>query len=320
MLVREGVRTDEDRLTHSVFGLMRYLPSELWFRPFIQALRRQNPMALGILDTSSRPKIELWPSYLIPEEWKHAFWRPRPKKGDLEVLKGSICPDALIITDDWIMFVESEYSHDLDTEQLFQQFAIANNVRKDRKFFVLLNNPALTRPSHCNVDSSNLKKSEANIKPSDSLESYISACCSHSLGIKFTLGDVKQRLLWINWQSLNDLFIQLIFDDNPIFTKLPESFQRMVELMRNDVCELLEREGLNPINFDILGTLVDLCVNPDLVPSLPTITPISKFLSQLHIDFEVIPQWHRIPDILKTLKTLIICPESIAEAFLIKKS
>ncbi len=39
MLVRDGVRVDEDSLTHGVFGLMRYLPSELWLAPFIHELR-----------------------------------------------------------------------------------------------------------------------------------------------------------------------------------------------------------------------------------------------------------------------------------------
>ena len=36
MLVREGVRVNEDELTRAVIGLLRYLPSSLWLRDFVE--------------------------------------------------------------------------------------------------------------------------------------------------------------------------------------------------------------------------------------------------------------------------------------------
>ena len=291
MLVRKGVRVDEDRLTHAVVGLMRYLPAELWFHPFIQELRRRNPAAQEILDGFPDPKIELWPSYSIPSSWSHAFWRPRRKKGVPDTPKGSICPDAVINTDKWIMFVESEYSHDVDTEQLFQQFAIASSVCEEKEFFLLLINRALTRPSHCGVDSANFNKPEANICPGDSLEEYITACSNHTLGLPFSKDDIKRRLLWINWQALYQVFSQLPVNDNRQFVTLPGAFQEMVKNMRQDVCELLEREGLVPIGFDIIDFLAHHNISVDSLPFLPAIKPITWFLRELTINVEAIPEW-----------------------------
>jgi hypothetical protein len=311
MLVREGVRIDEDRLTHAVLGLMRYLPTELWFSAFIKELRKSNPSAMAILDIAYDPNIQLWPSYLIPEKWKHAFWRPLPRKGDPTVPKGSICPDALITTDKWIMFVESEYSHNLDSEQMFQQFAVASIKRKDKEFFVLLINPALMRPSYCGKDSRNLRKPEAGICPGDTLEKFISECCRRSLELQFTEDDVRQRLLWINWQTLYKSFREFCYDSDTRFIDLPEGFKRMIELMRSDVCELLEKEDLVPISFDIRDKLSILSIKPQLVPSIPTIKPIIQFLKHATIQLRFIPQWRQRPDILKTFRAMTLCPEHI---------
>lgn len=291
MLVREGVRVDEDKLTHAVVGLMRYLPSELWFHSFILELRGRNPTALAVLDESCNPGIQLWPSYYIPNNWRHAFWRPKSKKLISETPKGSICPDAVINTDKWIMFVESEYSHDVDTEQLFQQFAIASSVCEEKEFFLLLINRALTRPSHCSVDSANFNKPEANICPGDSLEEYITACSNHTLRLPFTKDDIKRRLLWINWQALYQVLSQLPLNDNREFVTLPRVFQVMVKNMRQDVCELLEREGLVPIGFDIVDFLAHHNITVDSLPFLPAIKPITWFLKELTINVEAIPKW-----------------------------
>ena len=292
MLVREGVRVDEDRLTHAVVGLMRYLPPELWFQPFIRELRRRNPTAQTNLDAFLDPKIELWPSYSIPSSWSHAFWRPRAKKGVPETPKGSICPDAVIYTDKWIMFIESEYSHDVDTEQLFQQFAIASRERNEKEFFLLLINRAITRPSHCGVDSASFNKPEANVCRGDSLEQYITACSNDTLGLQFTEEDVKQRLLWINWQSLYQLFSEMSLNDKKKSVPLPRAFQRMVKNMRQDVCELLEREGLVPIGFDIIDVLAQHNITVNSLPFLPVIKPITWFLKELNINVEAIPKWN----------------------------
>ena len=292
MLVREGVRVDEDRLTHAVVGLMRYLPPELWFQSFIRELRRRNPTAQANLDAFLDPKIELWPSYSIPSSWSHAFWRPRREKGDPETPKGSICPDAVISTHKWIMFIESEYSHDLDTEQMFQQFAIACVERNEKEFFLLLINRAITRPSHCGVDSANFNKPEANVCPGDSLEKYIATCSNNTLGLKFTEDEVARRLLWINWQSLYQVFSEISLNSKREFVTLPKTFQRMVNNMRMDVCELLEREGLVPIGYDIIDILAQHNIIADSLPFLPAVKPITWFLKDLTINVEAIPKWN----------------------------
>ena len=320
MLVRQGVRIDEDRLTHAVLGLMRYLPAELWFVPFIEEIRTRNPEALAIFDPANNPTIQMWPTYPVPSRWKHAFWRPKSQKVDLEVPKGNICPDAVISTDKWIMFVESEYSHYLEAEQLFQQFALASQESDGNKFFVLLINTALTRPAHCMGDSCNLNKPEAGVEPDDSLEKFISACCSCSLGLPFTESDVKERLLWINWQTLYSLFAHLPLEHNPRFRGLPDSFKCMVRVMRDDVCELLERVDLVPIDFDALDWLAGQSLTAASVPYLQTVESIIEFLNELDIPFEAIPRWQGQPRISGTLSRFNIRPAYIPEPLTIKPS
>ena len=89
------------------------------------------------------------------------------------------------------MFTESELSHDVEAEQLFQQFAIANHERQDKEFFILLNSPSLARPAHCGEDSAERNKPEARVHREDTVEKYISACCKHSLKLSITKDDVK---------------------------------------------------------------------------------------------------------------------------------
>lgn len=311
MLVRAGARVDEDELTRAVLGLLRYLPPDLWLQGFVNELRRRNPAALSALETWSNPKVELWPSYSIPDEWKPAFWRPKSRRGEVDIPKGTICPDALIETDRWLMFVESEYSHDLDSEQMFQQFAIAGHVRRGRDFFVLLINKALTGPSHCGVYSERLNKPEAHVQPDNSIEEFISKSCTYSLGLPFSRDDVRKRFLWINWQSIQGFLANLIFENNPNFTSILGPFQEMIRHMRNDVSDLLENEGLIPIGFDIVGNLAMVNISKDVVPHLPVIISIMEFLDQLNIRFEAVPDWHGGLDILKYFETLKIWPECL---------
>ena len=322
MLVREGVRIDEDRLTHAVFGLLRYLPPSLWFHPFIDELRRRNPAVSRVLDISSTPKVKLWPSYSVPHEWQRKFWRPQPRNVNPQAPKGSICPDALITTDEWIMLVESEYSHDVDAEQLFQQFALASCEEKTNgcEFFLLLVNAALTRPARCKIASADRCKPEASVSPEDSVEKYIAECCAHALGLSFGIEDVIHHLLWINWQTLCALLSGLHFEDDADFRGLPEPYQAMVHTMREDVCELLVREHLVPIDFDIVKKLAGLEVTPEAVPFIAVISPVLPFLTELTLCPETIPQRQGLPDILKALKILRPQPEFLPKPLLVGDS
>ena len=320
MLVREGVRIDEDRLTHAVFGLLRYLPPSLWFHPFIDELRRRNPAVSRVLDISSTPKVKLWPSYSVPHEWQRKFWRPpQPRNVNPQAPKGSICPDALITTDEWIMLVESEYSYDVDAEQLFQQFALASREEKTngREFFLLLVNATLTRPARCKIASADRCKPEASVSREDSVEKYIAECCAHALGFSFRIEDVIHHLLWINWQTLYALLSGLHFEDDADFRALPEPYQAMVHTMREDVCELLVREHLVPIDFDIVKKLAGLEVTPEAVPFIAVISPVLPFLTELTLCPETIPQRQGLPDILKALKILRPRPEFLPKPLLV---
>ncbi|MBW1668485.1 MAG: hypothetical protein JRJ66_10615 [Deltaproteobacteria bacterium] len=310
MLAKEGTRVQEDDLTHAVLGLFRYLPPQLWLQDFINELRRRNQAALSTLEIWSHAKVSLWPSYLIPEDWRRAFWRPKARRGKTENPKSTICPDALIETDRWLMFVESEYSHDLDSEQMFQQFAIAGLESQGKDFFVLLINKALTRPSHCGVYSERLSKSGVDIQPDNSLEEFISRSCSLSLGFPFSEDGVKKRLLWINWQSIQSILADLAFERYALFTLLPAPFQAMIRLMRDDVCNLLENQGLIPIGFDVTQDLAELCTCQNAIPYLPVVKPPVQLLTQLEVRSEDVPKWHSflgIQGILGTAKLWLDC-------------
>jgi hypothetical protein len=181
VLIKPGSTIDEDSLTNAVFGFLRYVPPDLWFGNLIRELLQKNPRASGPLAcVDSAVEVSLWPTYRIPPEWRPHFWRPRSKKGQPAVPKGTICPDAQIKAKRWIMLIESEYSHDLEAEQMFQQFAIACQRREEDQLeecFVLLVNGALTRPSHCGVEWVKGKKPSAAVTSEDSLETYITESC-----------------------------------------------------------------------------------------------------------------------------------------------
>jgi len=314
MLVREGVHVDEDLLTHAVFGLLRYLPSELWFHPFLQKLRQRNPRALKVLNRpSTLEEVRLWPSFPVPDEWGHAFWRPQRRKGELEIPKGSIYPDALIETSDWIMLVECEYSLKVDTEQLFQQFAVASREAGSREFFVLLVNDALSRPSHCKVASANRQKPKASVKVDDSIEDYVAKCCSLELNLPFDIHQVTQRLLWISWQALYGLLRDLKLDEDPGFHALPRYYRNMIEIMCQDVRDLLEREGLVPPPYGIVEELLQLQVTLEAIPSFAVITPILPVLNDLSISLNALPGWTRCPNILKGLSDFQLSPDCIPD-------
>ena len=315
MLVRQGARVNEDELTHAVLGLLRYLPPYLWFQDFVNELRRRNPIALPALEIWSNPKVHLWPSYAIPDDWKAAFWRPKSRRGESDIPKGTICPDGLIETDRWLMFIESEYSHDLEPEQMFQQFAIAGHKRLDRHFFVLLINKALTRPSHCDVCSGKFNKPEVEIQPDNSLEEFISKSCTVSLGFPFSEEDVKKRLLWINWQSIQSMLSKLDFENIPNFHSIPDAFEGMIRRMREDVCDLLENQGLMPIDFNVSQHLSELSVYQDAIPQLPVVSPIYQFLAQLRIQSAYIPKWSTLPDISSILRITQLQHEYLPEPF-----
>lgn len=318
MLVRDGIKVDEDELTHAVFGLLRYLPFNLWFQDFIYELRRRNPNALPTLETSSQFEISLWPSYPIPDDWRLKFWRPKAKRGVVDTLKGTICPDALIETDEWLMLVESEYSHDLDSEQMFQQFAIASEKGSAKDFFILLVNRALTRPSHCEVCSDKLNKPEAGIQKHDSLEKFISQSCTLSLGLPYSEVEVQKRFLWINWQSIQGILANLSFENNPDFVSVPPRFQQMINLMRDDVCELLEKERLIPIQFSVTLDLAEFSINQHAIPELPVVSPIIQFLAHLEVETEYIPKWAESSDIQKILKNSRLWFSCLPEPFFSK--
>ncbi|MBW2031903.1 MAG: hypothetical protein JRJ31_22870 [Deltaproteobacteria bacterium] len=294
MLARRGIRIGEDDLTHAVMGLFRYLPPQLWFQEFLRELRKRNPSASSMLEISSSPKVSLWPSYQVPEQWRRSFWRPRPRGAQRPIPKGTICPDALIETDRWVMMVESEYSRDLDAEQLFQQFAICAREYREREFFLLLINKALIRPCFCGVHSERLNKPEALIGPQNSLEEFISKSCTFSLGLRFSEEEVKERLLWANWQSIQGMLANLAFDSKGVFSDIPRSVQEMIERMREDVCALLESQGLIPIGFDAAGYMSELSVHSNIIPQLPVVSPVVKTLSDLEIDANEIPKWQNV--------------------------
>lgn len=300
MLVREGVHVDEDRLTHAVLGLMRYLPADLWFPSFIKVLRSKNGAALETLDQpGTLEKVCLWESYPVPSEWQKLFGPVLRETGEPRSLKGTICPDALIKTSNWAMLVESEYSHELEAEQLFQQFAIATRMWGEAFFLLLINN-RWARPAFCGVDSAKTGKPQAGVRARDSLETYIAACCQHALGLPFTEQKVRERLLWINWQSLWEFLSGLQWQDNADFVGLPTPYQLMVKTMRDDVCGLLEREGLVPIP-PIVQSLGGLSVTLAWIPSRPSLAPITQSLNRLVVDPHAIPQWNYAPDIAKQL-------------------
>jgi hypothetical protein len=134
------------------------------------------------------------------------------------------------------------------------------------------------------------------------------------LGLLFKEKYVKERLLWLNWQSLYRVLVELPLEHNSVFIALPEPFQRMVKVMRNDVCGLLKKEGLIPISFDAVDTLMALSVMSELVPVWTAITSIIQYLDQLAIFQEVIPRWQGHPDLLNTLGPMKLKPEYIPDS------
>lgn len=303
MIIRPGVHIDEDQLTNGIFGALRYMPAEIWIKSFFETIKKLNPKSAESIKTPSADDItiELWPTYQIPEEWQKVFCQQSKNKSSKD-RKTSITPDAQITTKDLTMFVESEYSHPrgADAEQLFQQFAIAKHYseKQNKEFFILLVNKELFRPWYCGIKNESVNRD-------DTLEKYIESRCRHCLKLKITEKDVKQKLLWINWQVLYSLFEGL---KNKLEQTTSDQFIKMVVTMIEDVCGALKKVGLMPVDLVISTVLIE----PEKLPFMPTIKPIMDFLEQCNIDPEILSRWQKVPDILKFLNILQIYPEYIS--------
>ena len=75
----------------------------------------------------------------------------------------------------------------------------------------------------------------------------------------------------------------------------------MVRVMKNDVRDLLENQGLIPIGFDAVQVLAELSISGDAIPYLPVVMPVVQFLSQLEVRSESIPRRRELPDIQRIL-------------------
>jgi len=313
MLVRENITIDEDQLTHAVIGLLRYLPKELWFNEFKNLMEENNPKCTPTFKSDGNLKIDLWPQYEVPDKWKDKFWRRQPQRSREKRFKGSIYPDAIISTDKWTIFIESEYSHSVEAEQLFQQFAVAyhNSINPKRDFFVLIINKSLIRPLSCGVNSDDMWKPEACVRSEDRIEDYIAECCNKSLGLDYSTESVEELLLWINWQSLHTLLDQILVNIGNGNSDYCGQMNHMIEMMIKDVKSLLIKENLIPISYDIAEYMADLNINVEFMPAFPMIYPILEELNSYFIDTRTIPDLFIFLTVALDLKGLEIVANSI---------
>ena len=112
--------TSEDDLTRSFLGLMKYLPTNCLFIPFLSLIQRLYPEHNIGPQNVEEVKILPWPVYEIPVEWREQFNRP-----DMPVerrrSKYYIVPDVVIRLNECTFVVEAEKSHSVEPKQLFQQ-------------------------------------------------------------------------------------------------------------------------------------------------------------------------------------------------------
>ena len=310
MLVYRGP-FNEDMLTACTFGLFKYLPSELFFKFFVEFLSELNPKSNIDINVNLKD-IKFWPLFEVPLEWR--TYLGRVYENEPGKMKATIEPDVVLETDEWLMFVEAEKSHIIEAEQLFQQYAVGYKEAKTRnlKFYLLLINSALSRPRRCEMQNGNLYKTNTEIHRDDSPEFYI---IERGKGLNLEWATSKnanrtleESFLWCNWASF-------YITAEKVTKKNSDNFIPLRKLL-DDLKELLERIDETPISWleddfsikyksypllipslSILPNLSDCGkIDPFLIPTIREIPDVS-FLLEIFIDFQFIPKIHEIPEV-----------------------
>ena len=274
MLVRDNVHIGEDQLTLAVFGLFRYLPTELWFAQFISELKLKNPH-FELKAKGQLIEVELWPAYEVPAKWQLPFRAGHTAREHHEAKKVTVIPDARMQIDEALILIESEFSHELEGEQLFQHFALASEDAKE--FYILLVNQAVSRPKDAGDSLIEIKRR------ANTLESYIERRCQ-SIGLQFSRVEIKKRVLWCNWQSLYSVIRAV-----EIGLNFAPTVNKAFATMTSDVCDLLEQERLIPPNFNTLNLMTELSIDASLIPTIVESGSIVEFLMQINIDPASLP-------------------------------
>lgn len=213
----------EDVLTSSIFGLLRYLPTETACVLLAEFA--------GIELPPGPVQLKLWPRYHTPPGFVDTFLENTrdeelPTRGETE-------PDAVIVTKDWLVLLEAKYRSRLDDnyDQLGREFALGyREAKKDELQFRLLVVTSDTRqPMPGNMDLvSGIREAleRASVVLGSEAEKMIAA--------------VPNSLHWINWQS-----IYRILEETHRNRKYQDSIGRLLE----DICLLLELRGLKPYDF-----------------------------------------------------------------------
>jgi len=280
--------TDEDDLTRSFFGLVKYLPPDVLLLPFIDLIQ-----SLYTDRGIRRPRGEdaevlLWPSFEIPAEWRSQFNRPdmRPEK---RRSKFYIVPDAIISFDGNTLIVEAEKSHSVEAEQLFQQYLIgrrqfASQNGSNANLFILLVNTDQMCPSSCHV-SANDSATGITIYPTDSIPMYINKRLT-MVGEASSIDEIIHSFIWVSWHHIGKLVEEVVTGYN----KSEDRESKVILELLSGFKDLMDREGFHTVRVFRADDPDEVAVeDPTSVPVLRVLTDWESFLTNIYIAPEAIP-------------------------------
>jgi len=276
--------TSEDDLTRSFFGLMKYLPTNCLFIPFLSLIQSLYPERNIAPRNIEEVEILPWPVYEIPIEWREQFNRP-----DLPVerrrSKYYIVPDVVIRFNEYTFVVEAEKSHSVEPEQLFQQYVMGRRLfmakeESNHEVFNLLINTDQMRPYACHISATD-KQTGISISLSDSISQYIWKRAK-MLGEDISIQEISCSYLWLSWHHIGKLAEEVL---GICRGKQDESSQTISRFL-SGFKAMMDREGFYPVRFFRPDDTKEVYVeDPTSIPALRILPKWQDFLPSINPEF-----------------------------------
>lgn len=207
---------NENVLSSVVFEVMDYLPPDALLLPFLTEFLRGEDLP------PTPPMIKLQESLSVPDSLAGL------------VANSTVIPDVILTCErtGWTLVVEAELSHEVETQQMCDQFAVAAALFPGRDLHFLLLNSSMTPPA---------------LECGD-LEALLSR---HSKAVAARTGRadcarLARNIHWLNWQTIHALARSA---RKSMEGREPRCFSDALIRMLDRLLALLEKRGLGSLTY-----------------------------------------------------------------------